>query len=142
MKKLLRFAKIKILQSLKAFPVTYIAGPRQSGKTTLAQGIASGIYPLHYFTFDDLQLQSAAQHDPDAFLNSFNKPVVLDEIQMVPELFRPLKSKVTLRDFKHIETLQHELGDAFHQGFVVYQGNDVLSFGKNMWAIPFAKLWS
>ncbi|MDF1684730.1 MAG: ATP-binding protein [Legionellaceae bacterium] len=94
MKKFLRFAEKKIYQSLKAFPVTYIAGPRQSGKTTLAQGIASGSHPLHYLTFDDLQLQSSAQRDPDAFLNSFNKPVVLDEIQMVPELFRPLKIKV------------------------------------------------
>lgn len=30
----------------------------------------------------------------------------------------------------------------FHQGFVVYQGRDVLPFGENMWAIPFTKLWS
>ena len=52
------------------------------------------------------------------------------------------KSKVNLRDFQHIETLKHELGDNFHQGFVVYQGHDVLPFGENMWAIPFAKLWS
>lgn len=94
MKKFLRFTEKKVIQSLKAFPVTYIAGPRQSGKSTLAQGIANTSHPLNYITFDDLQLQSAAQHDPCSFLNSFKDPVVLDEIQMAPELFRPLKIKV------------------------------------------------
>jgi uncharacterized protein len=94
MKKFLRFVESKVIQSLKTFPVTYIAGPRQSGKTTLAQGIASSTHPLSYITFDDLQLQSAAQRDPNAFLNGLSGPVILDEIQMAPELFRPLKIKV------------------------------------------------
>ncbi len=94
MKKFLRFIENKVVQSLEAFPVTYIAGPRQSGKTTLAQGIASSTHPFNYITFDDLQLQSAAQRDPDAFLNGLSDPVILDEVQMAPELFRPLKIKV------------------------------------------------
>ena len=94
MKKFLRFVKNNVLQSLQAFPVTYIAGPRQSGKTTLAQDIGHASHPLSYLTFDDLQLQSSAQRDPDAFLNGLNAPVVLNEIQMAPELFRPLKIKV------------------------------------------------
>src|SRR3990167_4771215 len=65
MQKLARFTEDRIVQSLSAFPVVYISGPRQSGKTTLAQHIASTRHKANYITFDD--------------------------IQMVPELFRPLK---------------------------------------------------
>lgn len=78
--------------------------------------------------------RTAAGQEIDFILEDPNQKTICIEVKA--------KSKVTLRDFKHIETLQLELGDTFHQGFVVYQGNDVLSFGKNMWAIPFAKLWS
>ena len=70
-----------IVRSLHAFPAVYIAGPRQSGKTTLVQHIAKERHQAQYITFDDLQLRSAA----------LRGPVVLDEIQMVPGIFRPLK---------------------------------------------------
>jgi predicted AAA+ superfamily ATPase len=86
-----RLLENKILASLDAFPVVYIAGPRQSGKTTLVQHIAGTKHPAQYVSFDDIQVRSAAQHDPMAFLRSFKGSVVLDEIQLVPELFRPLK---------------------------------------------------
>ena len=91
MKKIDRLIEDRVLKSLESFPAVYIAGPRQSGKTTLAQHIAATRHQATYITFDDLQFRSAAQRDPEAFLRSFDGPVVLDEIQMVPELFRPLK---------------------------------------------------
>jgi predicted AAA+ superfamily ATPase len=91
MKKITRLIEDHIFQSLNAFPAVYIAGPRQSGKTTLAQHIANTRHKATYITFDDLQSLSSAQHDPEAFLRSFIGPVVLDEIQLAPELFRPLK---------------------------------------------------
>lgn len=80
-----------IVESLKAFPVVYIAGPRQSGKTTLVQRIAATRHKARYITFDDIQMRSAAQRDPDAFLRSLDGATVLDEIQLAPELYRPLK---------------------------------------------------
>ncbi len=91
MRALARLAEDRIVQSLSAFPVVYISGPRQSGKTTLAQHIASTRHKATYITFDDIQIRSSAQRDPEAFLRSFDNPIVLDEIQMAPELFRPLK---------------------------------------------------
>ena len=94
MKKTDRLLLPVITNALKAFPVVYIAGPRQSGKTTLVQQIARSEHPAHYITFDDSQMRSAAQRDPDAFLKGIEGPVVLDEIQLVPELFRPLKITV------------------------------------------------
>lgn len=81
----------KLLKSLKAFPAVYIAGPRQSGKTTLAKLIAKEKHKAQYINFDDIQVRSAAARDPEAFLRALKEPVILDEVQMVPELFRPLK---------------------------------------------------
>jgi uncharacterized protein len=91
MKQVNRLIEDTIIQSLEAFPVVYLAGPRQSGKTTLAQRIAETRHKAQYITFDDIQMRSSAQRDPDAFLRSLPGPVILDEIQMVPQLFRPLK---------------------------------------------------
>jgi hypothetical protein len=91
MKSISRSITNHVIEALQAFPVVYIAGPRQSGKTTLVQHIAATEHKAQYLTFDDLQIRSAAQRDPEAFLRSIEGPVVLDEIQMVPELFRPLK---------------------------------------------------
>lgn len=89
--KIKRLLEHRIVHSLNNFPAVYLAGPRQSGKTTLAERIAATTHPADYVTFDNLQLRSAAQNDPEAFLRGFKGPVVLDEIQMVPEIFRPLK---------------------------------------------------
>lgn len=91
MKEIERLVENRVVQSLEAFPVVYIAGPRQSGKTTLVKHIAATEHKAAYFTFDDLQLRMSAQSDPDGFLRKLKGPVVLDEVQMVPELFRPLK---------------------------------------------------
>ena len=86
-----RFIHDKVVDSLSTFPVVYIAGPRQSGKTTLVKRISQRTHKANYVTFDHLQTRAAAQHDPEGFLRSLKGNVVLDEIQLVPELFRPLK---------------------------------------------------
>ena len=89
--KISRFLKNAIVQSLESFPAVYIAGSRQCGKTTLARSIAATRSKMAYVTFDDIQMRLAAQQDPNAFLRAFEESVVLDEVQLVPELFRPLK---------------------------------------------------
>ena len=86
-----RLGEKQIVEALKSFPATYIAGPRQSGKTTLAQHIAATKLKAEYVTFDDIEARAAAEHNPQAFLRSFKGSVILDEIQTVPCLFRPLK---------------------------------------------------
>ncbi|MEO8540167.1 MAG: ATP-binding protein [bacterium] len=69
-------------------PVILIAGARQTGKSTLVQSVApeSG-----YFTFDDELTLRAARSDPQGFIQSLPRPVVLDEVQLLPEIFRPIK---------------------------------------------------
>ena len=91
MKEVPRLIENKIIRSLKAFPVVYIAGPRQCGKTTLVKRISSARYQADYMTFDDIQLRSAAKEDPEFFLRNLERPTIIDEVQMVPEIFRPLK---------------------------------------------------
>lgn len=66
--KIQRLIENHLLGSLEAFPVIYIAGPRQSGKTTLTKQIATTEHQATYITFDDLQLRAAAKQDPDALV--------------------------------------------------------------------------
>lgn len=80
-------------RALKTFPSILITGPRQSGKTTFLKEELGEKY--HYITFDDPLERQFALSDPNAFLNRFtDKPVILDEIQYVPELFSYLKMRI------------------------------------------------
>ena len=70
-----------------------IHGPRQCGKTTPARvvGERSG---FGHVTFDGETALRAAQADPAGFLAAAARPLILDEIQRVPELFPALKAAV------------------------------------------------
>ena len=68
-------------------------GARQTGKSTLAQSLAaSGAY--RYLTLDDRVVFAAARDDPVGFVAGLSGPVILDEIQRVPEIFLPIKAEV------------------------------------------------
>ncbi len=66
------------------YPVVAITGPRQSGKTTLVQGLFSDKLYVSLETPDQYQL---AREDPRAFLAQSETGLVIDEIQRLPELF-------------------------------------------------------
>lgn len=53
-----RKVKIEILQLLDEFPAVAVLGPRQVGKTTLAEEIATSINPDYIY----LDLESPADH--------------------------------------------------------------------------------
>jgi predicted AAA+ superfamily ATPase len=74
-------------------PVVLIHGPRQCGKTTLAQTIGKGL-DYHYISFDDNNQLQAAKADPVGFVQNLPEKTTLDEIQRVPELFTSIKSSV------------------------------------------------
>lgn len=77
-----------ILEASKSFPVVVLTGPRQTGKSTLLQTI----FPRHnYLTFDDMMLRSGAISDPALFVEKLELPIILDEIQYVPELLPYIK---------------------------------------------------
>ena len=81
----------KLLFSLKHSPVVFLNGPRQSGKTTLVRKLARDDYPAEYLSFDNVTHMEAAYASPEEFLARRRGPVIIDEVQMVPELFRALK---------------------------------------------------
>lgn len=74
------------------FPVLVVTGPRQTGKTTLLRHIAEE--ERAYVTLDDPLLRSLAYDDPQLFLQRYPAPVLIDEIQYVPELLTHIKIKV------------------------------------------------
>jgi predicted AAA+ superfamily ATPase len=72
-------------------PVTFIAGPRQSGKTTLAKRFMG--HGRDYFTLDDQTALLAATQDPIGFIRNLDK-VIIDEIQRAPGLLPSIKQSV------------------------------------------------
>jgi uncharacterized protein len=77
--------------ALKDTPVVCLLGPRQCGKSTLAQQLARR---YAYVSFDDPATLAFAQADPAGFVAALPDPVILDEVQRVPELLRTIKLAV------------------------------------------------
>uniref|UniRef100_UPI004055C71E ATP-binding protein n=1 Tax=Candidatus Electrothrix sp. TaxID=2170559 RepID=UPI004055C71E len=74
-------AELKI--TADEYPIITIIGPRQSGKTTLARKF----FQNHaYVNLENPELRSLAWDDPKTFMRRYPAPVILDEIQNVPEL--------------------------------------------------------
>lgn len=88
-----RHAAALVAESLEDSPVTLIHGPRQCGKTTLAQ-LAGEPLGYSYLSLDDDVARTAAQSDPLGFATGLPDRVVLDEVQRVPTLFSGLKMVV------------------------------------------------
>jgi uncharacterized protein len=88
-----RHAAPLLIEALADSPVVLIHGPRQCGKTTLARMVGE-IRGFRYLSFDDGVARAAAAADPAGFLDALGGPVILDEVQHVPELFSALKAAV------------------------------------------------
>ena len=94
---ILRHAAVRLRKALADRPVVLLHGARQTGKTTLVRALAAAEHPARYVTFDTLTALSAARGDPAGFLAGIEGPVVLDEVQRVPDLFVAIKAEVDRR---------------------------------------------
>jgi len=74
------------------FPVLFVTGPRQVGKTTLLQQIAEK--GRNYVTLDDPDARLLAKSDPALFMQRYLPPIIIDEIQYAPELLTYIKISV------------------------------------------------
>jgi len=91
MKLIDRHLSENVLFALENHPIVFLNGPRQAGKSTLVREFSQDDYPAEYVTFDNATQMAAATAAPEAFLINRKGPVIIDEVQMVPDLFRSLK---------------------------------------------------
>lgn len=73
-----------IIEAAKYFPVVALLGPRQSGKTTLAQQTFSH---HTYVNFEDAHIRAFAESDPHGFLKEYRNEygIIIDEFQNAPD---------------------------------------------------------
>ncbi len=94
-----RQLKNDLIKALKSMPVVALLGSRQVGKTTLALEITNTIVnkPTSYI---DLELDTdfAKLADPESYLRRFeNQLLIIDEVQLKPDLFRILRGLIDVR---------------------------------------------
>lgn len=97
-----RKIKQELLDMASQYPVVTITGPRQSGKTTLAQ---TTFLDYAYFSFENPDTRDQVQSDPKAFLQSNLKGVIIDEFQRYPEILSYIQGEADKRNNKGIYIL-------------------------------------
>ncbi len=83
----------RVEAALADTPVVVINGARQVGKTTLVQTLPYR-GTSEFVTLDDPSSREAAELDPRAFVDRPVDTLVIDEVQLVPTLFRAIKAEV------------------------------------------------
>lgn len=84
----------ELIQMLKEYPVVTILGPRQAGKTTLAQKVFSHKPCVNMEAPD---IRALAEEDPNGFLAQYPDGAIIDEIQRTPHLLSYLQIIVDKR---------------------------------------------
>lgn len=84
----------KVLELSEEYAAILITGPRQVGKTTMLQELIKENGPREYVSLDDLTELSLAKRDPSLFFQIHKPPVLIDEVQYAPELFRTIKMMI------------------------------------------------
>ena len=130
---------------VKQFPVMLLTGARQSGKSTLLQKLFS---PYEYVSLDNIKIRQQATADPELFLTNYNPPLIIDEVQHIPDLLSYIKLNVDKTKTKGSYILtgsqQFSLVSDIHESLAGRAGTayldpfsiEELYFSKNM-KIPF-----
>jgi len=81
-----------ITDAVQTFPACFVTGPRQSGKTTLLKYMFSE--KADFVSLEEQDTRLWAKEDPRDFLESHRQPLIIDEIQYVPDLLTYIKRKI------------------------------------------------
>ena len=80
-----------IRKSAAQVPVVTVLGPRQSGKTTLVRELFPG---YTYVNLEDRATRELAENDYIGFFSKYPEPMIIDEVQRVPELLSAIQVRV------------------------------------------------
>lgn len=80
----------KFLKMNTHFKAILVTGARQVGKTTMLKHLAEGT-DRTYVSLDNRMARDLAKSDPVLFFQTYQPPMLIDEIQKAPELFEQIK---------------------------------------------------
>lgn len=141
------------------FPAVVVTGARQVGKTTLLREL----FPEHRYLSLDLPSEAMrAELEPEFFLGDGTTPLLIDEVQYAPKLFRHLKVAIDanrkqcgrfILTGSQKFTLMKEVSDSLagRVGIVELEGlsfSELLAAGQKpdwpsvLWRGSFPELWS
>jgi predicted AAA+ superfamily ATPase len=89
-----RNINLVLQRSIETAPVVLLQGARQTGKSTLMKALAKQHSRMRYLTLDDVEYYAAAMNNPQEFVLALQTPVIIDEAQRAPELFKAIKLSV------------------------------------------------
>ena len=87
----------ELIKAARSFAAVILTGPRRSGKTTLLRRV----FPrASYYLLEDPDTVVRLRSDPRSFLDEVRLPVILDEIQNVPEILNYVRPRIDLAPTK------------------------------------------
>ena len=91
-----RTLETEILKASERFKAVMVSGMRQVGKSTMLQNLCAE--NRTYVTLDDIQASELATNARNVFFKQYPAPILVDEIQRVPELCLEVKVLVDSSD--------------------------------------------
>lgn len=101
---------------------------------------------LETFIYQELR-RHASWHEDTIIFNHFRTKdkvevdIVIESRGLIAGLEVKAASTVTGEDFKGLRKLQESVKGKFSSGVVLYDGDSVVPFGNNLYAVPISSLW-
>ncbi len=101
---------------------------------------------LETFIYQEIR-RHASWHDDTITFSHFRSKdkveidIVLESRGLVAGVEVKAAATVTVDDFKGLQKLQQSVKERFTAGVVLYDGDSVVPFGNNLYAVPISTLW-